>query len=314
MKDNDNDRELLSFWAFGDLHYRDRIKWKALHTPRMMVMFDDLHLLWHEKSLPSFCVSPGDIVNNGSPANYAFARAELQDQLGEIPFYPGLGNHEFLPDSDDDHLHGENEFCAAWQKPVRYAWMEVSIVCIMLDHPSPFYPGGREPNPHIFFSEESLTFLDDTLAKYADHRAIIFAHCPLRDTVLDRDPERNLDDDSRDTFFFVENSEDVRSILAHHLNASLYISGHTHSGWRSPQLIFTEILGGHPITHVNLMSPWYTGRKRGPHRDAEGKLQYASDDPDVLTSFAFQVYSQHISIGIRDHLGKVWLGQWDVPF
>ncbi|GAC1344895.1 MAG: hypothetical protein NVSMB27_06440 [Ktedonobacteraceae bacterium] len=252
-------------------------------------------------------------MNNGNSENYELAKRDLHTQLGDVPFYPGNGNHEFVPDHEQDCLHTEDEFRLAWGKPVRYSWIVGEVVCIMLDHPSPFYPGGCDPNPHVILSNESLAFLDAALAAHADNLAIIFAHCSLRDTVLDRDPERNLDDDSQDTFFFIENSQDVRAILARHRNALLYISGHTHSGWESPQLVFTEMLGGHPVTHINLMSPWYTGRYRGPHRNEQNKFEYYPDDPDVQASFAIRVYRQCADIRVRDHRTRTWLRQWEVP-
>jgi hypothetical protein len=184
----------------------------------------------------------------------------------------------------------------------------------MLDHPNPYALGEEQEHPHVVMPEETLTFLDTTLSEYPEHRAIIFAHCPLYDTVLDRDPELNLDDDSLDTFFFIENSEEVRSILARHSNAILYISGHTHSGWGSPNLIITETLGNHPITHVNLMSPWYTGRHRGPRLSADGlSLEYYPDDPDVLATFSIRVYRNSAVIGVRDHHTRQWLAKWHVP-
>src|SRR5207245_289420 len=93
--------------------------------------------------------------------------------------------------------------------------------------------------------------------------ALLFAHCPLYSTVLDRDPTRNLDYHSLEPFFYLENSAEVRAILARHSNACLYMSGHTHTGWQAPTLVMTENLGGHPVTHVNLSSPWYTGRHHG---------------------------------------------------
>lgn len=166
----------------------------------------------------------------------------------------------------------------------------------------------------MIFSEEALTFLDTALVNHSAQQAIIFAHCPLRDTVLDRDPEHNLDDDSQDPFFYVENSQEVREILARHANAGLYVSGHTHSGWGSPNLVFTEILGGHPVTHVNLMSPWYTGRRRGPRLSADRlSLEYYPDDPDVLATFAVRVYRHGAIIGVRDHRARQWLAWWTVP-
>jgi len=310
---DDQNELLLSFWAFGDLHYRARKKWQAVHMPRMKVMFEDLQTVWQLEGTPTFCVSPGDIVNNGGLANYELAKRDLRTQLGEILFYPGIGNHEFLPDGENDGIHGAEEFCAAWEKPVRYTWISGEVLCIMLDHPDPFSPDRREPVAHILFSDETLAFLEASLASHPNWLALIFAHCPLRDTVLDRDPECNLDDDSQDRSFFVENSRDVRAILAHHRNAGLYISGHTHSGWGSPQLVFTETLGGHPVTHINLMSPWYTGRHHGPRRNAQNTFEYSPDDPDVLASFAIRVYRHYAHIRVRDHRTRTWLRQWEVP-
>jgi hypothetical protein len=200
---------------------------------------------------------------------------------------------------------------------VRFAWTAgEDVICIMLDQPDPYLPGAQKENenPHVIFSQESLSFLENTLIQYSERIGIIFAHCPLRDTVLDRDPARNLDDDSQDPFFYVENSQEVRAILARHRNAALYISGHTHSGWGSPNLVLTEMLGGHPVTHLNLMSPWYTGRGRGPHLSADRlTLEYHPDDPDVLATFAVRVYRDQAIIRVRDHRAKEWMAEWVVP-
>ena len=151
--------------------------------------------------------------------------------------------------------------------------------------------------------------------EHAELPAVIFAHCPLHNTVLDRDPEQNLDDDSLDPFFFVENSPAVRAILARHPNAKLYISGHTHSGWGSPQLVFTESLGNHSITHLNVMSPWYTGRHHGIRRSADHTtLEYRPDKPDMLVSFAVRIYRNQAVICVRDHRTRQWMAQWSIPF
>lgn len=309
--------ELLYFWAFGDLHFRMHEQRRALHAPRMACMFADVQQVWQEEGKPAFCVAPGDIVDKGAASHYELAQQELKRQLGDIPLYPGIGNHEYQPDSDDDVLHTAQEFMVAWDKPLRYAWTAgpaQEIVCIMLDHPNPFLPGTRREHPRVIFSEETLNFLDETLTQHAGRMAFIFAHCPLHNTVLDRDPERNMDDDSLDPFFFVENSDEVRAILARHRNAVLYVSGHTHSGWGSPQLVFTEQLGGHAVSHVNLMSPWYTGRFAGVRKSADGStLIYRPDTPDVLVTFAFHVYAKHILVRAREHQSQRWLGQWRLP-
>lgn len=308
-------KELLFFWVFGDLHYRAHDQWHAIHSRRMAPLFQDVHSLWLDEGTPAFCVSPGDIVDTGAPENYRLAKKDLAAQLGNIPFYPGIGNHEYHPDRKDDTIHTAEEFTEAWHKPVYYAWIANGVVCIMLDMPSPYLAGERRENPRVIFPQETLHFLDITLAEHAELPAVIFAHCPLHNTVLDRDPEQNLDDDSLDPFFFVENSPAVRAILARHPNAKLYISGHTHSGWGSPQLVFTESLGNHSITHLNVMSPWYTGRHHGIRRSADHTtLEYRPDKPDTLVSFAVRIYRNRAVIRVRDHRTRQWMAQWSIPF
>lgn len=306
--------ELVYFWAFGDLHYRARDEWHAIHSRRLAPMFWDVRELWRVEGAPAFCVSPGDIVDTGDPQNYTLAKKDLAAQLGNIPFYPGIGNHEFHAESREDETHSEREFSANWHMPVRYTWKVGEVAFIMLDQPNPYDEGSRKENIQVVFSPETLHFLDAALREHARLTTLIFAHCPLRNTVLDRDPERNLDDDSLDPFFYVENSDEVRALLAQHANAALYISGHTHSGWGSPNLALTEMLGEHPVTHLNLMSPWYTGKHRGPRLSADRlTLEYLPDNPDILTSFAVRVYHHKAVISVRDHRARQWLTTWTVP-
>jgi hypothetical protein len=166
----------------------------------------------------------------------------------------------------------------------------------------------------VYISQETLTFLDETLADNADRLAVIFLHCPLYNTVLDRDPEQYRDFNSLGNFFSPDNSQEVRDVLARHRNAFLYLSGHTHSGWEAPNLVVTEELGEHSVTFVNLMSPWYTGAHIGPRlsRDYQS-LSYIPDEPNVVTSFAIRVYRDHAAIRVREHLTREWLKEWHVP-
>ena len=179
-----DENEQLYFWAFGDLHYRARLQWHALHSQRMATMFQDLRALWLNEGSPAFCVAPGDIVDTGALENYKLAKRDLAAQLGNIPFYPGIGNHEFHAENKEDRKHTADEFSAFWNKPVRYTWTVGNVVCIMLDHPNPYELDEEREHPHVVMSEETLTFLDTVLGEHPEHRAIIFAHCPLHDTVL----------------------------------------------------------------------------------------------------------------------------------
>ncbi len=300
------DQELLYFWALGDLHYRAIDSWHAVHTQRLALMFRDLRSLWSREGSPAFCVSPGDIIEMSSPENYALAKKELENHLGKVPFYPGLGNHEFYAEGNESIENLIQDYTAFWGKPVRYFWVQNDVVCIMLDaigYPEPYY------------TQETLAFLETALAKHPRHPAVIFTHCPLYDTVLDRgSSESQLDYHTLDPFFAIQNSHEVRAILARHRNAGLYLSGHTHSGWHAPNLVYTEHLGDHAVTFINLMSPWYTGFHKGARLSDDGTLcDYIPDVPDVLVSFAVQIYRDKALIRLRDHKERNWLAEWAVP-
>lgn len=298
--------ELLYFWALGDLHYSAYEEWHAFHAQRLQIMYRDLRALWSEEGTPAFCVSPGDIVEISSPENYELAKKELTSFLGNIPFYPGIGNHELWSENEEDEpAQLIQDYSAFWGKPTRYYWMEGGVLCIMLD------PLGY-PEPRL--TEETLSFLKTALAKHPKHRAVIFSHCPLYNTVLDRDPERILDYHSLDPFFYIQNSEEVRALLGKFPGACLYLSGHTHSGWPAPNLVHTEELGGHPVTFINLMSPWYTGFHKGASLGEDRQtFMYRADEPDLIVSFAVRIYRERAVIRLRDHAARAWMAEWVVP-
>ena len=309
--------ELLYFWAIGDMHYRTLAAWDELHRQRFKVMFDDLNWLWwnEHEGLPAFCVSPGDIIEKGTLENYLLAQREIMANLDNIPFYPGIGNHEFY---QVEGTTPEDLFTLVWERPVRYRWTVNGVTCIMLDYPSPFVGDDQ----HISISQETLAFLEESLALNPAMPAILFLHCPLRNTVLDRDPLAHRDYNSTQHFFSPENSQQIRELLAHHQNACLYFSGHTHSGWEAPQLVYTEELsqktGDHPFTSVNLMSPWYTGTHTGPRlgdSDAQGAIPviYVPDEPDVIVTFSVRLFMDRAIIRAREHSTQRWLREWVVP-
>jgi 3',5'-cyclic AMP phosphodiesterase CpdA len=296
---------LLYFWALGDLHYCANDQWKTFHSQRLSPMFRDLRSIWSEEGAPAFCVTPGDIIEMSSPENFQLAKKQLTALLGKIPFYPGLGNHELDAENNESEDHLIEDFTAFWGEPVRYYWVAGEVLCIMLD------PIGY-PEPYL--SRESLNFLQTALAKHPGYNSIIFCHCPLYNTVLDRDPEKNLDYHSLDPFFALQNSDEVRSILSKYRQVSLFLSGHTHSGWGAPNLVYTEKLGGHAVTFVNLMSPWYTGFHKGAYLHEDGTtFEFEPDDPDVIGSFAIQIYREQVLIRLRDHKARNWMAQWIIP-
>ncbi len=280
--------ELLYFWAIGDLHFCAIDQWKTFHIQRLAPMFRDLRSVWSDEGVPAFCVSPGDIIEMSAPENFQLAKKQLAALLGKIPFYPGLGNHELYAENgeNEDHL------------------IQGEVLCIMLD------PVGY-PEPYL--SRESINFLQTALAKHPGYTSIIFCHCPLYNTVLDRNPKHNLDYHSLDPFFALQNSTEVRAILGKYKQVSLFLSGHTHSGWGAPNLVYTEELSGHPVTFVNLMSPWYTGLHKGANLNEDGiTFTFDPDDPDVIVTFAFHIYRDRAFIRLRDHRARSWMAQWNI--
>lgn len=305
-----NGHERLYFWAFGDLHYRALPAWHAAHTQRLAPMFEDLHALWQEEGVLAFCVSPGDLIETCALENYTTVITMLTEKLAGIPLYPGVGNHEYHGPDGEDPARMAETFSRVWHKPLRYTWTVNGVTCVMLDYPDPHT---LENPDYVYVSPQTLSFLDETLAQNADNPTIVFLHCPLRNTVLERNAATHSDFSSQAKFFSPENSQEVRAILAHHKNAFLYCSGHTHSGWEAPQLVVTEQLGGHPVTFVNLMSPWYTGTKTGLRLSEDGtKATFIPDDPNVIPTFAVRVYQEKAIIRVREHLTRRWLKEWEV--
>lgn len=299
------EEELLFFWALGDLHYYHHVLWQVEHAERMCQLFGDLHRLWAQEGAPTFCVSPGDLIEIADPENYQLARQQLSVNLGPVPFYPGLGNHELFASGQESEAELLEDFTIFWEKPPRYYWTQGEVLCVMLD-----VVGYGAP----VLSHESLAFLETALVKHPRHIALLFAHCPLYGTVLDRAPTRDLDYDSLEPFFYLENSQEVRALLARHSNVCLYFCGHTHSSWQAPNLVMTEELGGHPLTHVNLSSPWYTGKHRGIEwLDGGRACRYRPDTPDTITSLEVRVFRQQVRLRLRDHRAGSWLAEWTVP-
>src|SRR5260370_41397633 len=118
------------------MHCRAILVWNEFHTQRLAPLFEDLHEIWQQEGIPSFCVSPGDLVERGTVENYQVAKASLAKQLGNVPFYPGIGNHEYYI-HDDDPTALVQTFIDIWDKPIRYSWHVGEIVWIMLDYPDP---------------------------------------------------------------------------------------------------------------------------------------------------------------------------------
>src|ERR1700730_3583394 len=189
--DKANEPTLLSFWGIGDLHFHALPAWHTVHTQRLAPMFQDLHALWQQEGVPDFCVSPGDLGETYALEAWMLAKSTLESHLGDIAFYPGVGNHEYFNPDGARLADLAETYIATWNKPLRYSWTKHGITNIMLDYPG---PSTLEDPVQLYISQETLSFLDEELTKIpATKPVMIFLHSPLSNTVLDRDPVLHLD-------------------------------------------------------------------------------------------------------------------------
>ena len=71
----------------------------------------------------------------------------------------------------------------------------------------------------------------------------------------------------------------------------------------------------HSITHINVMSPWYTGRHAGARMNPEHtQLIYKPDVPDIQATFAFHIYTDKAIVRAREHMTGQWIGEWEILF
>jgi hypothetical protein len=187
----------------------------------------------------------------------------------------------------------------------------------------PFYPGLGNHELYADHAESEEHLIEDFAAFWGKPIRYYWVEGDVLFIMLDPIgyPEPYLTQESLaflhslDPFFALKNSADVRTILGKYRQVGLFLSGHTHSGWSAPHLVYTEDVNGHPVTSVNLMSPWYTGFHKGATLSEDGTLfEYIPDDPDFIVSFAFHIYRDRAWIRLRDHRSHAWLAQWNVPF
>ena len=78
-------RQLLYFWALGDLHYRANELWHTIHSRRMAPMFQDIDSLWDlMDSSVSVRVGSGQSARTiimPCPLNDSAQRGQLLPQL-----------------------------------------------------------------------------------------------------------------------------------------------------------------------------------------------------------------------------------------
>lgn len=283
---------MTTIWALSDLHY-GKIEREAAH--HLEALHRGAPALRAEHA-PAAVIIAGDIVDRADPAAYVAAGADLARLFPGLPLLPAVGNHELTgaPDADSAVVL----FCRAWGLGcARYRQDIEGVPVLALD--MALDSAGVPVVPTA-----TMAWLEAELAMLGEQFAILVEHCPLAGTVGDRDPDGVADYSSTNpahAAFRLSNSGELRALLARRPGPRLFLSGHTHSGWRAPGLVKTERPGGRPVTFANLMAAHFTG------------INALHNRPDVVMLWQVDVAPDRATLTARELLSGAVAGAWDLP-
>jgi 3',5'-cyclic AMP phosphodiesterase CpdA len=220
----------------------------------------------------AFFAVPGDLTNAGRPEQYA----QLEPLIAslQMPFFGVMGNHDARAPADGTRR---------------------SLFCRALSLEDPNFRRWRPETTFLFLSsdgsvdgcrveiERGLPLLEETL-RTATGPVIVFCHAPLTRTVGGVPGRRCFLSD--DPGFGLDASPEVRSLVGQASLPVVWISGHTHSPLAAERLIHTEAVGSTLMHHINVSSPFFTGR--------DG----VTTEPVAL--FCFHLQDAALSVSVED--------------
>ena len=224
----------------GDLHAG------AITAVRMEALMRDLARL----GTPALHLQVGDATEGGTDAQDKLALGFLGGLPG--PWAAALGNHDILRNA-----RTATAWARAYGQPGHNLSVDVDFARVIVIGPERSEPGGAGGR----LSPGTLAFLDDQLAR-GPEECWIACHWPLFRTVMG-DPRLHFT--SAMEAFHAKPDRRIRTILARHANARLWLSGHTHSPLSAPGLIKRVRLGGdRTLVAINASALVGIGRRRDP--------------------------------------------------
>jgi 3',5'-cyclic AMP phosphodiesterase CpdA len=254
--------------CIGDLHAG------AITRARLEAVSRDVELL----GPPARHVQVGDATEGGRDHEDRLAR-EFLDGL-PAPWVTALGNH--------DILHNDRtvaDWGRAYGQRSQNFTLDLDFVRLVVIGPDRNEPGRRAGR----LSRTTLSFLERELAG-TDRDCWVVCHWPLLRTVMG-DPRLHFT--SAMEAFHAKPDADIRELLAHHRNAKVWLSGHTHSPLSAPGLIKrTRLAPKRSILAVNASALVGIGKRR----DARAPLcsLYLTHTPGRL------------ELRSRDHRAGAW--------
>ena len=254
--------------CLGDLHV-------GAIAPRRL---DALRRDVAELPAPALHLQIGDATDAGT-------RAQDEEALGFLdelpaPWVTALGNH--------DILHNDRTV-AAWARVYGQDSQNFSVdldfARVIVIGPNRTDPGKRAGR----LPERTLAFLERELDEGPDD-CWIACHYPLFRTVMG-DPRRHFT--SAMTAFHAKPDGRIRELLAHHRNARVWLSGHTHSPLSAPGFIKRARLARRrTILAVSTSALFGLGRRPSPRAP--------------LCSLYLTHHLGRIEIRARDHRAAAW--------
>jgi 3',5'-cyclic AMP phosphodiesterase CpdA len=226
--------------CIGDLHAG------AITRARVDTVRRDIERL----GTPALHLQVGDATESGTDSDDELALRFLDHLAG--PWVVALGNHDIL-----HNARTVADWGRAYGQRSQNFTVELDFVRVIVIGPSRNDPGRRAGR----LSAATLSFLERELTG-SDKDCWIVCHWPLRKTVMG-DPRIHFT--SAMEAFYAKPDARIRELLAHHHNAKLWLSGHTHSPLSAPGLIKRARLAPRrSIVAVNASALVGVGKRRNP--------------------------------------------------